>query len=392
MSETAIQTKTQARQRKVFAHHHVQHYRSQLERRISHSPQFREGKVINAMPHITATPSWWQTAWSYFGGRAQLKPNARLPVAPLNLQALQTRSQALRVTWLGHSSLFIEVDGLRVLTDPVFDYASPWIAKAWFARNLPNSGVREQLPLPDVIVISHDHYDHLEQASVVYYAAHSVTFYVPLGVGQHLIRWGVSPERIIEFDWWEQIKREGVEFICTPANHNSGRYYLDHNATLWCSWVIKGHQETLYFSGDSAYDTHFVKIAERCGPIDLACLEVAADVKQHQGYPVENWGHMQAKHTVQAFRDLQAKKLLPIHWATYELFTHQWDEPIADLVKHCQEQSITLLTPMAGESLTMANHSESHAWWQGLETEPTSGARYWQMGLACSLLLLLMVV
>lgn len=125
------------------------------------------------------------------------------------------------------------------MTDPVFDYASPWIAKAWFARNLPNSGVREQLPLPDVIVISHDHYDHLEQASVVYYAAHSVTFYVPLGVGQHLIRWGVSPERIIEFDWWEQIKREGVEFICTPANHNSGRYYLDHNATLWCSWVIK---------------------------------------------------------------------------------------------------------------------------------------------------------
>ncbi|WP_227631075.1 hypothetical protein, partial [Klebsiella pneumoniae] len=101
MSETAIQTKTQARQRKVFAHHHVQHYRSQLERRISHSPQFREGKVINAMPHITATPSWWQTAWSYFGGRAQLKPNAQLPVAPLNLQALQTRSKALRVTWLG---------------------------------------------------------------------------------------------------------------------------------------------------------------------------------------------------------------------------------------------------------------------------------------------------
>ncbi len=154
-----------------------------------------------------------------------------------------------------------------------------------------------------------------------------------------------------------------------PLTHNSGRTYLDKNTTLWASWVIKGRSETLYFSGDSAYDQHFADIAQRCGPIDIACLEVAADVKQNQGYPVENWGHMQAHHTVQAFKDLQAKKLLPVHWATYELFTHKWDEPIEDLINHCQNESITFLTPMPGESFYVQNEVRNRTWWQKEQSE-----------------------
>lgn len=169
---------------------------------------------------------------------------------------------------------------------------------------------------------------------------------------------------MVEFDWWESVHYANVELICTPANHNSGRTYLDKNSTLWASWVVKGQQETLYFSGDSAYDSHFAQIAQRCGPIDIACLEVAADVKGNQGYPVENWGHMQAHHTVRAFKDLQAKKLLPVHWATYELFTHKWDEPIEDLIEHCQADHIELITPMAGESFYVAKEYKNKAWWQ----------------------------
>ncbi|WP_417877852.1 MBL fold metallo-hydrolase [Vibrio sp.] len=364
MSETTLKSSLLSRERKLASQIKPQTYTAQLAHRILHSPQFENGRVKNTMPNVPSHQSFWQVCWSYLGGRAPLCPNGHLPYSPIVQDQFLHRSDAMRVTWLGHSTMLVEVDGIRILTDPVFDYASPLVAKAWFERNIPNTHARESLPIPDIIVISHDHYDHLEASSIRFYADKSVTFYVPLGVGKHLIKWGVCADDIVEFDWWESIQYANVELICTPANHNSGRTYLDKNTTLWASWVIKGRSETLYFSGDSAYDQHFADIAQRCGPIDIACLEVAADVKNNQGYPVENWGHMQAHHTVQAFKDLQAQKLLPVHWATYELFTHKWDEPIEDLITHCQNESITLLTPMPGESFLVQNEVRNRTWWQ----------------------------
>ncbi|MCF7480627.1 MBL fold metallo-hydrolase [Vibrio sp. J1-1] len=364
MSETTLKSSFLNRERKLGSLLKPQTYTAQLAHRIHHSPQFENGRVKNAMPKVPSHQPLWQVFWSYLGGRAPLCPNGHLPYSPIVHDQFLHRSDPMRVTWLGHSTMLVEVDGVRILTDPVFDYASPLIAKAWFERNIPNTHARESLPVPDVIVISHDHYDHLEASSIRFYADKSVIFYVPLGVGKHLIKWGVCADDIVEFDWWESIQYANVELICTPANHNSGRTYLDKNTTLWASWVMKGRSETLYFSGDSAYDQHFAEIAQRFGPIDIACLEVAADVKENQGYPVENWGHMQAHHTVQAFKDLQAKKLLPVHWATYELFTHKWDEPIEDLISHCQNESITLLTPMPGESFYVQNEVRNCTWWQ----------------------------
>ena len=341
----------------------LQTYYTQLAHRMRRSPQFRNGRVINSMPNVPNQQPIWQVCWSFLGGRKQLCPNNYLPYSPIEHHQFERRSEDMRVTWLGHSTMLIEVDGVRILTDPVFDYASPLIAKAWFTRNIPNTHARESLPVPDIIVISHDHYDHLEESTVRFYASQSVTFYVPLGVGKHLIRWGVCPDNIVEFDWWESVHYANIELVCTPANHNSGRTCFDKNTTLWASWVIKGTNESLFFSGDTAYDQHFSEIAKRCGPIDIACLEVAADVKGNHGYAVENCGHMQAHHTALAFKDLKAKKLLPIHWATYELFTHKWDEPILDLITHCQSNHINLLTPMPGESFYVYQTEPSSHWW-----------------------------
>jgi L-ascorbate metabolism protein UlaG (beta-lactamase superfamily) len=364
MSETTLKSIYLSRKRNSSPLITPQTYHTQLAHRIHHSPQFENGRVKNTMPNVPSGQSYWQVLWSYLGGRAPLCPNEDLPYSPIYQDQFAQRSDSMRVTWLGHSTMLVELDGVRILTDPVFDYASPLIAKAWFERNIPNTQARESLPIPDIIVISHDHYDHLEASSIRFYADKSVTFYVPLGVGKHLLKWGVYADNIVEFDWWESVQYANIELICTPANHNSGRTYLDKNSTLWASWVIKGRRETLYFSGDSAYDQHFADIAQRCGPIDIACLEVAADVKDNQGYPVENWGHMQAHHTVQAFKDLGAKKLLPVHWATYELFTHKWDEPIEDLIAHCQREQVTLLTPMPGESFYAQNEYRNLMWWQ----------------------------
>ncbi len=339
-----------------------QMYTELRKQRIELSPQFHQGRVINRMPHVPSPQKKHQFIWSYLGGRKQLQPHTALPYAAREQSDFSRRSDALKVTWLGHSTMWVEIDGISILTDPVFSYASPKVAKPWFERNVSTPIQREDLPVPKVVLISHDHYDHLEKTTIEYYRDTDTHFIVPLGVGKYLQRWGVKPTRIEELDWWQETQYQGVTLACTPANHNSGRYGWDSNSTLWASWVLMGKRERFYFSGDSAYDKHFAEIGLRYGPFDIAAIEVAADVKKDRGYCVENCGHMQASHTVRAALDLDAKKLLPIHWATFELFTHQWDEPINDLCRVALLQSQALLTPMIGETV----HSQSanlKKWW-----------------------------
>ncbi len=339
---------------------------TQRRARIAASPQFIDNKVKSQMPNVPSSVSMLSVMWQFFFTRKQLKPQAALPYQPVDVDQLATANAELRVTWLGHSSLFIELDRTRILIDPVFDYAAPRLAKRWFARNVPAPIARNQLPIPDVIVISHDHYDHLEERSVRFYAQHNVRFLVPLAVGRHLEKWGVAPQNIQEFDWWEQATLNGVSFTATPANHNSGRTGFDSNQTLWCSWVIRGQHGALFYSGDSAYDRHFAQIGERLGPFDIAFIEAAADLKNGQGFPVENWGHMQANHTLAAFHDLQARALFPVHWSTFELFLHQWDEPIEDLIAGAKRANVPLLVPMIGETFEPRRNPVFRTWWRSL--------------------------
>lgn len=337
--------------------------------RIEQSPQFSDGKAISRMPNVASAESISAVMWKFFFERGSLKPSAKLPHQEVDSAQLAHRSSATRVTWLGHSSLFIDMDEIRILIDPVFEYASPWIAKKLFDRNINAPISCDNLPQPDVIVISHDHYDHLEESTIRFYANKEVHFLVPLGVGRHLEKWGVAPAKISELDWWEATKIGGIEFTAAPANHNSGRAGFDSNSTLWCSWAIKGDNGSLFYSGDSAYDDHFKQIGQQLGPFDMAFIEVAANVKQGKGFPVENWGHMQAKHTMNAFIDLNAKHLFPVHWSTFELFAHKWDEPMTDLIAEAEVKGANLVTPMVGETLALNNDMKTTFWWQEPEIQ-----------------------
>ncbi|EGU46332.1 hypothetical protein VII00023_12116 [Vibrio ichthyoenteri ATCC 700023] len=337
------------------------------KQRVANSPQFHQGRVISNMPNVPTTQSMSEIVWAFLFKRSTLKPTKALPYQIIKPSQFSKPHKVPRVTWLGHSSLYVEMDGQKLLIEPVFEYASPWIAKRLFARNVAAPIKREDLPIPDAIVISHDHYDHLEESTIRYYvkyaAQNQIRFIVPLAVGRHLERWGVAPAQIEELDWWQSTLLGSIEITATPANHNSGRTGLDSNKTLWASWALKGHDGSLFYSGDSAYDDHFKQIGQRLGPFDMAFVEVAANVKDGQGFPVENWGHMQAKHTIRAFADLNAKQLMPVHWSTYELFSHRWDEPIEDLLSEAQDFGTTLVTPMVGQSFEVGTENLTDRWW-----------------------------
>ncbi|MGR5076173.1 MBL fold metallo-hydrolase [Photobacterium swingsii] len=336
------------------------------QERIAQSPQFKDGKVISNIVKVDTDQSMAKLMWRFFAERSQMKPAKALPYHAVDTAALATPSDALRVTWLGHSSLFVEVDRTRILIDPVFDYAAPAAFAGLFKRNVEAPVAREDLPLPDVIVISHDHYDHLEESTARYFADQGVRFLVPLGVGRHLEGWGIDPNLIDELDWWEHKEINSVTLTAAPANHNSGRGLFDTNKTLWASWAIQADSGSVFYSGDTAYGGHFTEIGERLGPFDLSFIEVAANVKDGEGYPVEGWGHMQASHTMQAHLDVRAEKLFPVHWSTYELFLHRWDEPVNDLIEEANTHGATLVTPMVGDSLDFSQAITTDYWWKKL--------------------------
>ncbi|MGF1700230.1 MBL fold metallo-hydrolase [Photobacterium makurazakiensis] len=343
------------------------------QERIAQSPQFVDGKVITRMPAVQSEEGMLSVMWKFFMQRDQYKPQQPLQFQAVDTELLSVPSKAVRVTWLGHSSLFIEADQTRMLIDPVFEYASPSVFARLFSRNVDAPVSREALPLPDAILISHDHYDHLEESTARFYADKDVMFYVPLGVGRHLEKWGVKPQKIKEFDWWESQMINSVRITAAPANHNSGRGLFDSNTTLWASWAIQAETGSIFYSGDSAYGDHFKEIGQKLGPFDMTFIEVAANVKDGKGYPVEGWGHMQAAHTMQAHLDVGGDKLFPVHWSTFELFLHKWDEPVNDLIAEAKTHDVELVTPLIGQSLDLSLPYQTTYWWQS--------SSQWQSGL-----------
>ncbi|HSV80514.1 MAG TPA: MBL fold metallo-hydrolase [Ramlibacter sp.] len=302
------------------------------------------------------------------GGRVPKGPLPALDPAPTWLRPAAT---GLRATWLGHSTVLIEIDGLRVLTDPVWGPRASPSRLIGPKRFQPVPVALRALPPIDLVVISHDHYDHLDYPTILELARMRVPFVTSLGVGAHLEAWGVPAERITELDWWESHTLPGADLSVTaaPSQHFSGRGLKDRNATLWSSLVLRTARHRVFFSGDTGLTTEYTAIRERLGPFDLVMLEVGA------WHP--SWGdiHLGPENALEALALLGGGAFLPVHWGTFALAMHPWDEPAETLFALGPRKGAQLLMPRLGEPVEPAHGIELQPWWRGIQALPRRGAK-----------------
>ncbi len=330
--------------------------------RMAASPRFADGvfrntaRVAPGLKKGTAAP----TIGEFLFGGARRTPPAPLPSADPRGAWLHPPETGLRATWLGHSTVLIEIDGLRVLTDPVWgDRASP-VGFAGPKRFQPVPVSLDALPPLDAVIVSHDHYDHLDYPTILALAQRDVPFYTSLGVGAHLEAWGVSAERIVELDWWERARlpRGDLAITAAPSQHFSGRGPRDRNRTAWSSMLIESARHKVFFSGDTGLTPEYAEIRRRLGPFDLVMLEVGA---YH-----EAWGdiHLGPDKALEALALLGGGALLPVHWGTFNLALHAWDDPAETLVRLAPERGARLVMPLLGQATEPSRVERVEAWWR----------------------------
>ncbi|HKX43763.1 MAG TPA: MBL fold metallo-hydrolase [Burkholderiaceae bacterium] len=290
------------------------------------------------------------TLSDFLCGGPRRVPDAPLPALNPLAHWLRPPDTGLRATWLGHSTVLIEIDGCRVLTDPVWGPRASPSRLAGPKRFQPVPVRLSKMPPVDLVLVSHDHYDHLDYPTIVELARSEVPFVTSLGVGAHLEAFGVAPERITELDWWESHQLPGRELTITaaPSQHFSGRGLKDRNATLWSSLVIRTPRHSVFFSGDTGLTGEYAAIRERLGPFDLVMLEVGAF------HP--SWGdiHLGPTNALEAHALLGGGAFLPVHWGTFSLAMHDWDEPAETLLALAPARGVPLLMPRLGEPVEPA--------------------------------------
>lgn len=327
--------------------------------KLENSENFRDGKFQNISETVVMGKMDWSTVPGYFTNGDKV-PDWSIPVDKISKDYFENFPDSLtRLTWFGHSALLLEIDGKKIFLDPMLGSVPaphPMLGSKRFNDTLPIA--IENIPDLDAVLISHDHYDHLDYGSIKKLNGKVGHFYVPLGVGAHLRSWGVSSEKITEMDWWEQIDFHGITLASTPARHFSGRGPLDKASTLWCSWVIKGKHKNIFFGGDSGYDPSFSEIGKKYGPFDFAMLECGQYDKQWPEI------HMQPEETVQASIDLKSKLLMPIHWGAFKLGLHSWTEPAIRVTKKAAELNVKLATPRIGQPIVLGEVIPSSNWWE----------------------------
>jgi L-ascorbate metabolism protein UlaG (beta-lactamase superfamily) len=325
--------------------------------RIKKSPNYKNNAFQNlSQTHtISKDSSFLQTGKDFFSKSKNVEPNYTLPFVKTDLKNIADQEPV--IIWFGHSSYLIRINKKNILVDPVFSgSASPFsfMIKAFQGSN--EYSVADMPPI-DLLLLTHDHYDHLDYKTIKDLLPKIKQVCCPLGVGSHLEHWGISEGSITELDWWEEhIFFNEIGLIAAPARHYTGRGVI-RSKMLWSSYILKTEKHSIYLGGDSGYDTHFKTIGEKYGPFDMALLEA--------GQYNRSWPHihMMPEETVQASLDLKAKVLFPIHWAKFALAMHDWDEPIRRVLKKAEELQVEVTTPKIGEAVILNQNYPVLKWW-----------------------------
>ena len=321
---------------------------------------YKNGKFTNK--HLSPMNiNYWEVLKELTKKAPNRNPNRDIIVEKIDSLNIENHSNEItHLTWFGHSAFLLEMDGKKILIDPMFSEVPtphPLPGPKRYSKELPIE--IEKLPFIDAVILSHDHYDHLDYESIQKLKGKVGRYFTPLGLGNHLVKWGVTREKISELNWWGSIEFEDIELICTPARHFSGRGLFDRATTLWCSWVVKGNKDNIYFSGDSGYDTHFKEIGDKYGPFDISLMEC--------GQYNEDWKllHMMPEEAVQASVDLKSRLILPIHWGGFTLAFHDWTDPIERILIKASELNMPVTTPKIGEQIIVGdNKFPTEKWWK----------------------------
>ena len=327
--------------------------------KINKSKQYNDKKFINYKP----SPDWGffkmlPMMWDFLVTNNDRKPDRELPTKKVDFsQITEANSDELKVTWVGHSSQIINIDGKIVLTDPIFENQTAFMGPSRYNGDVPLN--IDELPEIDLVLISHNHYDHLNSYTIEKIHPKVKQFIAPLLVGAELEKMGVPREKIIELDWWEEITLfDELLIVFTPTQHFSGRGLFDRDETLWGSYVIQGRHHKIYFSGDSGYFKGFKEIGDKYGPFDYTFMECGA--YNEKWYFV----HMFPEETAQAQIDLRGKIMQPIHWGTFDLALHSWYDPMKRVAEAADSLGIKLSTPIVGETITIDENLKTTRWWE----------------------------
>jgi len=327
------------------------------------SGHYKDGEFYNPVPTSVMTGGSQFAALRHmlFDKMPDKKPPGPLPMQFLDsLTITQKTPDLVRVTWFGHSASLVEIAGQNILLDPMLSIKMGPIGGVAPTRYNPRVPIAaEQLPAIDAVLISHDHYDHLDYQTVLKIKEKTKHFYVPLGAGAHLLRWGVPATKITEVTWGDSVRLPGLTLISTPTRHFSGRGLTNRNSTFWTSWVLKTPTKRLFYSGDGGYGPHFQQIGAQYGPFDLALMEC--------GQYDAQWAeiHMRPEQSVQAALDLRARVMQPVHWGAFTEANHAWNDPVKRAFVEAARRQLPLTTPELGQPVVLDGRPlPQQQWWQ----------------------------